>query len=354
MVTRTSPFSGGAQPSPEEIKAWLRETSLPPERRRQTPRDSLELLQAQRKRLLREIGASSEPGRRRATLRFVGDVTSGNEMPASIAVTLIGDFQSLITAAAERLREAAIHQLPKKEQGRHRRKLKNAVDLLFSPQPTMGSTVFHLWEPSPSLPEDLPSGQEVLMEDTGPPLVDSAVGRVFDVLEAAASENIREEDLKEDLRNLGKKHAGRLGEFASHLLANKVQLDLTWGAPELPKRRTCVRRREAAFLKELVRAENERTEVVTLLGSLLTVSSFRKVDLKLRSGKIITAETTEHVRQQGLARFYEKHVRVVAEVRKAWSETRDDVKAEYLFRHIELHAEGDNDDGYEAVPFDDS
>lgn len=333
MVSQHSPFSDDARPSREALKAWLRSTRNAAAHG-SAPRDALELAESQRMDLERKLGHRPETARRRATLRFYGDPVRGNEMPASVAVVIIGDFQAMVTSVAEALRDTAINNAPKAERGYRRRQVRSAVDLLFSPEPTRGSTVFHLWE-SKSDPEP-GSEQDLLTEEGGQPLVDLAVGRIFDLLEAVSERSFDEDRLKSLIKEMGKKHASSIEKLTKELLKNGLNLDLIWGAADQPKRKAIVRRAEAMCLNKLVHDQTRENVVEVLYGELITVSSIRKVDLRLDSGRVISAEMTPALRGSEIARFYGHRVRVLSDVKRYWSGTTDSVKELHTFRHIQF------------------
>ncbi|MFE5037647.1 hypothetical protein [Streptomyces sp. NPDC056683] len=249
-------------------------------------------------------------------------------------VSLIGDFQGMITAAAESLRSKAIEQGGTRKAAR-RKALRSSVELMFSPQPTPGSTVFHLWQ-KPQVPDNqVAAAQGALEVEGGPPLVDIAMSRVMDVLDSARSETPSPTELRDVLGPLGVTHAGRLQSLIKSLLAKDMDLDLTWGDTENGIRSTRLYRREAAFLESVVSKASEQSERVTLAGVLRTVSNLRKVDLELEDERIITAELDPSLTDESLGRHYMKPVMVVADVETVWQNTLGRAKRTYTFLSIE-------------------
>jgi hypothetical protein len=254
-------------------------------------------------------------------------------MPVPLAVALIGDFQGMITAAAESLRAKAIEQGGTKKAAR-RKALRSSVELMFSPQPTPGSTVFHLWQKPPNLDDQTTENQGTLDIEGGPPLVDVAISRVMDVWDSARSETPSVAELRDALGPLGITHAGRLQSLIKNLLAKDMDLDLTWGDVENGIRSTRLHRREAAFLESVVTKESEQVERIVLSGVLRTVSNLRKVDLQLEDERIITAELDPSLTDESLGQFYMKPVSVVAEVQTVWQNTLGRAKRTYTFLSI--------------------
>ncbi|MGW8798389.1 hypothetical protein ACWGN9_15120 [Streptomyces sp. NPDC055775] len=276
----------------------------------------------------------SPAARRRATLRFHADGAGPSEMPVPLVVSLIGDFQGMVTAAAESLRAKSIEQGGVRKAAR-RKALRSSVELMFSPQPTPGSTVFHLWQKPTAPDSETPAGQEVLDLEGGPPLVDVAISRVMDVWDSARVDDPSFSELRDVLGPLGVTHAGRLQSLIKNLLAKDMDLDLTWGDVEYGIRSTRLHRREAAFLESVVSKVSEQTERVALSGVLRTVSNLRKVDLELEDGRIITADLGPTLADEGLGRLYMKPVSVIAEVETVWQNTLGRSKRTYNFLSID-------------------
>ncbi|MFG2757555.1 hypothetical protein [Streptomyces wuyuanensis] len=255
-------------------------------------------------------------------------------MPVPLVVALIGDFQGMVTAAAESLRAKAIEQGGTRKAAR-KRALRSSVELMFSPQPTPGSTVFHLWQKSAAPDGQIMTGQEILDLDSGPPLVDVAISRVMDVWDSARTDTPSPTELKDMLGPLGVTHAGRLQSLVKNLLARDMDLDLTWGDVEHGIRSARLHRREAAFLETVVGKVSEQIETVQLQGVLRTVSNLRKVDLELEDGHIITADLDPSLTDERLGQLYMKRVSVQAVVETVWQNALGRAKRSYNFLAIE-------------------
>ncbi|MFF7966320.1 hypothetical protein ACFZC3_13280 [Streptomyces sp. NPDC007903] len=313
------------------IMEWLRREAEPSIGG--VPRDSLDLAMSQHARLARKLGAESPVARRRATLRFHSSDSSPSEMPVPLAVALIGDFQGMITAAAESLRAKSIDQDRTRKAAR-KKALRSSVELMFSPQPTPGSTIFHLWQKPPAPDEGASVKQGTLDIESGPPLVDVAISKVMDVLDAARAANPSATELRDTLGPLGITHAGRLQSLVKNLLNKDMDLDLTWGDMENGIRSTSLHRREAAFLKSIVSKVSEQNERVDLSGVLRTVSNLRKVDLQLEDGRIITADLDPSLTDENLGQFYMKPVSVVADAETVWQNALGRARRTYTFLSI--------------------
>ncbi|MEU5203277.1 hypothetical protein [Streptomyces pseudogriseolus] len=326
------PFPADLLGNRSALREWLRREAEPTTGDT-IPRDSIDLAMAQRFRLARACGIESPVARRRATLRFHAEGSEPSEMPVPLAVALIGDFQGMITAAAESLRAKAIEQGGTRKAAR-RKALRSSVELMFSPQPTPGSTVFHLWQKPQNPSDQSVEDQGTLDIEGGPPLVDIAISRVMDVWDSARSETPSIAELRDVLGPLGITHAGRLQSLIKNLLAKDMDLDLTWGDVESGIRSTRLHRREAAFLESVVTKVSEQTERITLSGVLRTVSNLRKVDLQLEDERIITAELDPSLTDESLGQYYMKPVSVVAEVQTVWQNTLGRAKRTYTFLNI--------------------
>jgi hypothetical protein len=255
-----------------------------------------------------------------AVIRMSGEGVQNNRVGAMEASRVLGGIQEVLSAIGQ----AVLGQSTTR--GQVPLDIRRATSLLLFPAPTTGSVQLHL-----QVAEDIASLPGLEMED----LAQVSATRLFSLLDVVAGFHENDDEVVTRLKELGPRVAGRLRTLSSHLITDRIDLDLTWRTFAQPPRRARMHRTEAAHLKQAILRHRVDVKRVILVGYLVTVSTVQAASIAVDGGDRVPLEVSSELAST-LGRYFDKRVRAETEEVVVHRDTTGRDKFHYRLLSIEL------------------
>ena len=214
----------------------------------------------------RDVSGSADPLPTEVRVRLHGAGVIGHLVALDHAGTLLNDLQMTVSWIGARLR--SISDASAVMPGRSdRRGVREATKLFLQPQLGAGSLIFHLVgaPPPPSDPQQLPLHGDSMLDDS--------LKELLDILGNAQDDKGDDMgDLTSSVRRMGSRVASALDRLADTVVKREIDLDVAWRSPQGRRSSAKLRRRGALALKDAVKRNREKTELIDLVGLLETAS----------------------------------------------------------------------------------
>lgn len=231
-----------------------------------------------------------------AVLHLSGDAVVANSVGVREAAHVLTNLQDVISAIGQALTG------PITTRGAIPQAIRAQTALSLFPTPTPGSVQFHLAAPSEQTEPTLP-GLEV------EPMAGRAAKTFVEVLSEVGGDESR---LVARLQELGPRVTRSLQAMAGQLIADGLDVDLTWRPFATAPVYGQLHRGEAAVLQEVIRRTRIDIRSITLVGYLVTVSRVQPASIILTGGERIPLEVDGEL-VPSLGPLFDRRVRAEAE-----------------------------------------
>lgn len=272
------------------------------------------------------------PDRPEVDVRLHGLGVPAQEVAVRDAAAILLSVQETIASIGQALRQDPTLQ------GSIQAQILKATELHMTPDITGGSVVFHLFGPGESVTGD--EAPELTGTDT---LVDAVMNQLLSIVEQSAALGPDSSELARDLRRLGPRTAKHLSDLVRRVISDEIDIDLSWRNPAGQRRGATLARHAAMALERAIAVNRVDTQIVEMVGVLVTISTQVKAELKTDSGRIHM--TVDPDLAATLGPFFNRQVRSVVEQVTTWSaNTGKETKA---FRLLEIRP-ADTETGSES------
>ena len=273
----------------------------------EAPTDPEELGRLSMRALLEDIGGVVEPDRPEVAIRLHGPGVPGHEIPVREAAAILISIQEAVASIGQALRhEPTIH-------GAIQVRILKATELRMSPAVGAGSVVFRLTGAGEQV-----SGDEAPALTGTDTLVDAAMTELFSLLKQSETQGLESSALAQDLRRLGPRTAKHLADLVKRILADEIDVELTWRNPTGRRRSASLQRQSALAIGRAIDLNRVETKVIDLTGVLVTVSAVTKAELQTDVGDRIKMSADSSLTAT-LGPFYNKRVVAQVEQTTVWS-----------------------------------
>jgi len=242
-------------------------------------------------------------------IRLHGPGVPGHDIAVREAAGILTSFQETIASIGQVLSHRATATGPINAQ------VLKSTELRLFPTPSPGSVIFHLTGPGEEI-----SGAEAPALTGTDTLVDAAMHELFALVAKSAKADELETagSLARDLRRFGPRVAKHLAELADHIVKDEIDMDLTWRTPRGRRRSATLERRSAQTIRDAIKLNEVETLRVELTGTLSTISTTKKAELKTASQGIVRIAVDDQ-QAASLGPFFNQPVVIVAEQTTKWS-----------------------------------
>jgi len=295
------------------------------------PADATEL--AQRSILASQVIPLDVTAPAEAVLRLSGEGVRRNRIGARQAARIIGSLQEALAAIGQSLtgNTTSRGQIPAFIRAR------TALNLF--PATAAGSVQIRL--EAPIINSTPPFGG---LDDQLDNLASDAATALVALMNEATATTFDESAVVDHLRQLGPRVARQIQLLANELVTDNLDLDLTWRrfaqAPEVGH----LTREQARLLRDIIRRHRVESQIITLVGTLVTISTVRPAAIVLDTGRIVTL-TTEGNDPAGLRDFFTQRVAVQVEELVTYEDASGRERIQYRLLNVRLAAtqqEGDD------------
>lgn len=288
--------------------------------------DPEELARLSVRALLTDVGAPVRPDRPEMDIRLHGPGISGHQVPVREATAILSSIQESIASIGQALRHEPTSR------GVIQTEVLKATELRISPTVGTGSVIFHLTGPGEEV-----SGNEAVALTGTDTLVDMAMRELFSLVEQSEAHELTTNTLAQELRRLGPRVAKHLSELVKSVVEDEINVDFTWRNPRGRRQRASLQRRSALVIHEAIQRNKVEMKVVELTGTLETVSTVKKAELKTDDqGRVLLSVDTGMA--GSLGPFFNQQVGVSAEQTTKWSTNTG--KETRTFRLLEIRTAG--------------
>lgn len=294
------------------------------------PADAIEL--AQRSILASQITPPDVAAPAEAVVRLSGEGVRRNRIGVRQASRIIGGLQEVLAAIGQALvgNPTARGQIPALIRAR------TALNLF--PAAAAGSVQIRLEAPIVSMTSQLGG-----LEDRVDNLASDAASTLVQLMDEVASTEFDDSVVVQHLQRLGPRVARQVQLLASELVVDDVDLDLTWRrfaeAPEVGR----LPHDRARLLRDIIRRNRVESQIITLVGTLVTISTVRPAAIVLDSGRIVTLSVDGGM-AAGLREFFTQRVAAQVEEVVTHEDASGRERVQYQLVNVELatsHQEGD-------------
>jgi hypothetical protein len=141
---------------------------------------------------------------------------------------------------------------------------------------------------------------------------------LFSVFEQSEAQQLDSAALAHDLRRLGPRTAKHLSDLVKQVIADEIDIDLSWRNPRGRRRDATLQHQAALALGRAIDRNRAEIKVVELTGVLVTVSAVGRAELRTDGGERIKL-AVDAVVAPNLGPFYNQRVAVQAEQTTVWS-----------------------------------
>jgi hypothetical protein len=301
-----------SSPDPDDIFAGVDLSEV------YVPADATEL--SERSILASRTGPLEVAAPAEAIVRLSGEGVQRNRIGARQASRILGTLQEVLAAIGQSLsgNPTSRGQIPNF--------IRQRTALNLFPVPAAGSVQLRL--EAPILESTLQFGT---MQDAN--LADESAADLVKLMEEVSEVTIDETPVVEHLRSLGPRVARQVQQLATELVRDDVDLDLTWRRfserPQIGR----LHRERARLLREIIRQSRAEAQIITLVGTLVTISTVRPAAVVLDSGRIVTL-TVDDGLTSSLVPFFGQRVEVEVEETVTHEEASGRETAKYQFVSI--------------------
>jgi len=251
-------------------------------------------------------GVPVTPDRPEVDVRLHGAGVPGHEVPVRDATAILLSVQEAVASIGQALRyEPTLH-------GVIQAQVLSATELHMTPIVTAGSVVFHLIGSGETITGN--EAAELIGTDT---LVDAAMNELFALVEQSAAVGPEGSALAMELRKLGPRTAKHLSDLVKRVIADEIEIGLTWRTPAGHRRQTSLQREAAHALEHAIALNKVDTQIVEMIGDLVTISTAVKAELRTDDARIRMTVSREMAATLGP--FFNQRVVAAAERVTTWS-----------------------------------
>lgn len=251
-------------------------------------------------------GGLVPPDRPEVNVRLHGPGIPTQEVAVREAATILLSVQETVASIGQALRHDPTLQ------GTIQAQILKATELHISPDVGGGSVVFHLLGPGEAVTGD--EAAELTGTDT---LIDAAMNQLLSLVDQSAALGPDSSTLARDLRRLGPRTAKHLSDLVKRVIGDEIDIDLTWRNPAGKRRRATLERHSAMALERAIVLNRVDTQIVEMVGILVTISTQVKAELKTETGRIHMAVDRDLAATLGP--YYNQLIRAVVEQVTTWS-----------------------------------
>jgi hypothetical protein len=292
----------------DAIRQWMKDIrDARPQESRDIPATPEEFAAVQHNRLLRAVGLSSEPGRRRMDVALTGEATAEHVVPVTTLGSFLTNFQESVSAVAQSLagRPTSSASIP--------RDIREATALSAAATFPSSFGVIIYGPPLESGELDLFGGQVGSLRT----ILDDAVEKLLNIVDLSEGADRFDELLAEQLAPLGARSMKHIGALTAGLNSAGVGIRFLWYAQGGQGRRSSWSPSGVQRVRYLCEhSDFSEAETVTLVGWLGSASAFSgKVEIRVDGGETIQASTSGDLTEH-LDRHFNKRVEAEVEVTK--------------------------------------
>jgi hypothetical protein len=218
------------------------------------------------------------PDRPEVDVRLHGPGVPGAEVPVREATAILNSVQEAVASIGQALRYEPTLR------GVIQGQVLVATELRMTPIIRAGSVGFHLVGSGEPVTGNEAAG--LVGTDT---LVDAAMKELFGLVEQSASIEPESSALAQELRKLGPRTAKHLSDLVKRVINDEIDIDLTWRTPSGRRRQTSLQRPSAQALERAIALNKVDTQIVEIVGDLVTISTAIKAEIKTDDGRIAMA-----------------------------------------------------------------
>jgi hypothetical protein len=233
-------------------------------------------------------GGGIREQRSAGVVRLTGPAVSGSSARIDSVGEIMIVLQRLVSASGASLRGF------KSLAGRLTGDIKSLTQLNLRASPLMGSIILTV-EPREFPAHELTNaGQAMLIDQETHQLVDLSVDEVFALLTLGKDigPDVDESAFLAKVVDMGPRVASALRDFAKDVRSDEFDFEFRWEEPGEPTRRVTITPADAQRISDVVVSRELDRDVVTLDGTLRTVSDVCPLVLELADGELQTVKTT--------------------------------------------------------------
>lgn len=272
---------------------------------------------------LETLGQLVPPERPEVSIRLHGAGVPGHEMPVRGAAAILLSLQETVSSIGQALRYDPTLQ------GAIQGQIIAATKLSITSDVGLGSVVFRLLGPGEAITGS--EARELTGTDT---LVDAAMAKLFALVEQSAAQGPDSSELAQELRRLGPRTAKHLSDLAKRVLADEIDVDLSWRSPAGRRRQASLQRSAAHALTRAIELNKVETQVIELPGILDTISTAHKLELRTDEGRVHLAVSRDLA--PTLGPFYNQPVVATVERTITWSTNTGKEKRTFMLLSVRL------------------